>query len=106
MKCLKLKLSAGKPVSIEPDIHLSHRPPSFRAPSVPFLPFFQPARPGRAPKNLTKLQARPSYRDRAGSGRASNSVGTGALVIGEGIPEVDEDQHWMWVARVLRRSDE
>ena len=42
--------------------------------------------------------------DIAGSSRASNSVSTEALVIGKASLEVDEDEHWMWVARLPRHS--
>jgi hypothetical protein len=37
--------------------------------------------------------------------RASNSFSREPVVISAGVPEVDEDEHWMWVARVLGLSE-
>ena len=38
--------------------------------------------------------------------RASNSLRRAAWVISQDVPEVGEDEHWMWVARVLERLNE
>ena len=58
-------------------------------------------------KNILPAKAKSVIQvNKARRSRASNSNNRGPLVINEGIPEVDEDEHWMWVARVLRRSDE
>ena len=73
--------------------------------------------PNHAADNLSlaPAMATPQNLARARRGRASNSVGGEPAVSSAGIPSVDLDlpplklwqgnQHWMWVALVLRRSE-